>query len=92
LRRHSIQCQHATQQHTTKHHNVTRHAPQVIYDDGTINDLSALSKVRSIQGPLIVWGTDNASLTSLTGLEGLQVRARVCAAWRACVWTSLLRS
>jgi hypothetical protein len=48
---------------------------QVIYDDGTITDLSTLAKVRSVQGPLIIYGTANASLTSLAGLEGLQVKS-----------------
>ena len=44
-------------------------------DDGTIPDLSALSRVRSIVGPLYIYGRANASLTSLAGLENLQVRA-----------------
>ena len=45
----------------------------VIYDDGTIPDLSALAKLRSVQGPLVIYGNDNASLTNLAGLENLQV-------------------
>lgn len=44
-----------------------------IIDDGTIPDLSALSRVRSIVGPLYIYGRANASLTSLAGLESLQV-------------------
>jgi hypothetical protein len=44
-----------------------------IIDDGTIPDLSALSKVRTIVGPLYIYGRANASLTSLAGLESLQV-------------------
>lgn len=46
---------------------------QVVWDDGSLPDLSALSRVRSIQGPLILFGTPNASLTNLAGLENLQV-------------------
>jgi hypothetical protein len=44
-----------------------------IIDDGTIPDLSVLSRVRSIVGPLYIYGRANASLTSLAGLESLQV-------------------
>ncbi|WIA36148.1 hypothetical protein OEZ86_007494 [Tetradesmus obliquus] len=43
-----------------------------IIDDGTLPDLSALSRVRSIVGPLYIYGRANASLTSLAGLENLQ--------------------
>jgi len=53
---------------------------QVIFDDGNIPDLSALANIRSVQGPLIIYGTSNASLTSLAGLEGITVRteAQTC--------------
>lgn len=47
---------------------------QVIYDDGNIQDLSALAKLKSVEGPLIIYGNDNASLTSLAGLQGIAVR------------------
>ena len=43
---------------------------------GTIPDLSALSGLRTINGPLILYGVDGQSaLPSLAGLETLQVRA-----------------
>jgi hypothetical protein len=48
-----------------------------IIDDGSVPDLTALSRVRSIVGPLIIYGRANASLTSLAGLDNLQVRAAV---------------
>jgi hypothetical protein len=48
-----------------------------IIDDGSIPDLTALARVRSIVGPLIIYGRANASLTSLAGLDNLQVRAAV---------------
>jgi hypothetical protein len=44
-----------------------------IIDDGSIPNLAALSRVRSIVGPLFIYGRANASLTSLAGLEALQV-------------------
>ncbi|WIA36150.1 hypothetical protein OEZ86_007496 [Tetradesmus obliquus] len=43
-----------------------------IIDDGQLPDLSALSRVRSVVGPLYIYGRTNASLTSLAGLENLQ--------------------
>lgn len=46
---------------------------QVIYDDGNIPDLSALANIRSVSGPLIVYGNYNASLKNLAGLEGIKV-------------------
>jgi hypothetical protein len=46
---------------------------QVIYDDGNIPDLSALATIRSVSGPLIIYGNYNASLKDLTGLEGIKV-------------------
>lgn len=47
---------------------------QVIYDDGNIPNLSALANIRSVNGPLIVYGNANASLQTLAGLEGIRVR------------------
>lgn len=47
---------------------------QVIFDDGNIPNLSALSNIRSVNGPLVVYGNANASLQTLAGLEGIRVR------------------
>jgi hypothetical protein len=46
---------------------------QVIFDDGSIPDLSALANIKTVNGPLIVWGTGSAALSDLTGLEGITV-------------------
>jgi hypothetical protein len=46
---------------------------QVIYDDGSITDLSALANIRSINGPLIIYGNAGANLKSLAGLQGIKV-------------------
>lgn len=48
-------------------------ALQVIYDDGSITDLSALANVKSVNGPLVVYGNADAKLTTLAGLEGIKV-------------------
>eukprot|EP00775_Hariotina_reticulata_P003069 gene3070-3349_t len=46
----------------------------VIYDDGSIPDLSALFRLRQISGPFYVYGTNkSAALTSLDGLQNLEV-------------------
>lgn len=67
-----------------------------IIDDGTLPDLSALSRVRSIVGPLYIYGRANASLTSLAGLENVQVRQAAVGAgsaggagsrWARCIST-----
>jgi hypothetical protein len=48
----------------------------VIYDDGSIPDLSALLRLRQVNGPLYVYGTNgSAGLTSLEGLQNLEVRS-----------------
>jgi hypothetical protein len=46
---------------------------QVIYDDGNIPDLSALANIKTVNGPLIIYGNYNASLKNLAGLEGIRV-------------------
>lgn len=50
----------------------------MIYDDGSIPNLSALANIRSIVGPLVIYGNSNAGLQSLAGLERIQVRGSCC--------------
>lgn len=45
----------------------------VIFDDGSIPNLSALANLRTVVGPLYIYGMPNATLTTLAGLENLQV-------------------
>lgn len=53
----------------------------VIWDDGTVPDLAALSNLRAVAGPLIVFGVGGRSgLKSLAGLDKLEV-ALVSGAW-----------
>jgi hypothetical protein len=46
----------------------------VIWDDGSIPDLSALANLKTVAGNLVVYGADGRSgLRSLAGLEKLEV-------------------
>ncbi|KIY96320.1 hypothetical protein MNEG_11641 [Monoraphidium neglectum] len=45
----------------------------VIWDDGTIPDLSALGNLKTVSGPLVLFGVNgNSSIASLAGLEKLE--------------------
>jgi len=47
----------------------------VVWDDGSLKDLSALANLKRVDGPVVVFGVDGASgLQSLAGLENLEVR------------------
>jgi hypothetical protein len=49
----------------------------VIWDDGTIPDLSALGNLKTVSGPLVLFGVNgNSSIASLAGLEKLEVSGR----------------